>query len=377
MSDESQQVCVIDSGSGMVKAGFSGEDDPRAIFSSIIGRPKYPRVFIGVEATDEYFGDEAQQKRGVLRITYPIEHGIVKNWDDMEKIWNHTFYVELRVSPNEHPVLLTEPPLNPKVHREKMTQIMFETFNVPCLYVSIQAVLSLYSAGRTTGIVRDSGDGVTHTVPIYEGFSIPHAVNRIQLAGRDLTQFMAKLLTERGYNFASSAELEIVRDIKEKTCFVALDYEASMKQALDSSSLEKTYELPDGKIITIGNARFRCPEFLFKPLEMNGKEYDSIQDLTYNSIQECDVDVRRELYQNIILSGGTTMFEGIGERLLKEIESRAPKSINVKVIASPDRRFAVWRGGSTLTSLTTFASMWITKEDYDEHGATIVHRKCI
>jgi actin len=376
MSEE-QQVCVIDNGSGVVKAGFSGEDAPRAIFPSIIGRPKNPGVIIGVEAKDEYIGDEAQQKRGVLKISYPIEHGIVKDWDDMEKIWNHTFYVELRVSPDEHPVLLTEAPLNPKVNREKMTQIMFETFNVPNLYVAIQAVLSLYSAGRTTGIVCDSGDGVTHTVPIYEGFAIPHAVSRIQLAGRDLTKFMAKLLTERGYNFVSTAELEIVRDIKEKTCFVALDYEAAMKQAQDSSSMEKTYELPDGKVITIGNARFRCPEYLFKPLEMNGREFDSIQDLTYKSIQECDVDVRRDLYQNIILSGGTTMFEGIGERLLKEIESRAPKSINVKVIASPDRRFAVWKGGSTLTSLSTFASMWITKEDYDEHGATIVHRKCI
>jgi len=360
-----------------VKAGFSGEDAPRAIFPSIVGRPKNQSVIVGVDAKDEYIGDEAQQKRGVLKITYPVGHGIVNDWDDMEKIWNHTFYVELRVAPDEHPVLLTEAPLNPKVNREKMTQIMFETFNVPCLYVAIQAVLSLYSAGRTTGIVCDSGDGVTHTVPIYEGFSIPHAVSRIALAGRDLTGFMAKLLTERGYNFTSSAEMEIVRDIKEKTSFVAVDYEAALKQATDSSSLEMNYELPDGKVITIGSERFRCPEYLFKPLEMNGKELDSIQDLTYKSIQECDVDVRRELYQNIILSGGTTMFEGIGERLLKEIENRAPKSINVKVIASPDRRYAVWRGGSTLTSLSTFASMWITKEDYDEHGASIVHRKCI
>lgn len=376
MADE-QTTCVIDNGSGVVKAGFSGEDAPRAIFPSIIGRPKNPGVLIGVEAKDEYIGDEAQQKRGVLKISYPIAHGIVQDWDDMEKIWNHTFYVELRVSPDEHPVLLTEAPLNPKVNREKMTQIMFETFNVPSLYVAIQAVLSLYSAGRTTGIVCDAGDGVTHTVPIYEGFSIPHAVSRIQLAGRDLTTFMAKLLTEKGYNFTSSAEMEIVRDIKEKTCFVAVDYEAAIKQAQDSSSLEMNYELPDGQVITISSERFRCPEYLFKPLEMNGKELDSIQDLTYKSIQECDVDVRRELYQNIILSGGTTMFEGIGERLLKEIENRAPKSISVKVIASPDRRYAVWRGGSTLTSLSTFASMWITKEDYDEHGASIVHRKCI
>nr|prf actin [Oxytricha fallax] len=354
-----QQTCVIDNGSGVVKAGFAGEDAPRAVFPSIVGRPKNVSALIGVDSASEYLGDEAQQKRGVL------------------KIWNHTFYVELRVQPDEHPILLTEAPLSPKTNREKMTQIMFETFNVPALYVAIQAVLSLYSRGRTTGIVCDAGDGVTHTVPIYEGFSIPHAVSRIQLAGRDLTTFLAKLLTERGYNFTSSAELEIVRDIKEKLCFVALNYESALKQSHDSSQFEKNYELPDGKVITIGSERFRCPEYLFKPLEMNGRELDSIQDLTYKSIQECDVDVRRDLYQNIILSGGTTMYEGIGERLLKEIENRAPKSINVKVIASPDRRFAVWRGGSTLTSLSTFASMWITKEDYDENGASIVHRKCI
>jgi actin, other eukaryote len=374
---EENQTLVVDNGSGVVKAGFSGEDAPRAIFPSIIGRPKNIAVLVGVECKDEYIGDEAQQKRGILKISYPIEHGIVKYWDDMEKIWNHTFYVELRVSPDEHPVLLTEAPHNPKVNREKMTQIMFETFNVPAMYVAIQAVLSLYSAGRTTGIVVDSGDGVTHTAPIYEGFSIPHAVSKVAIAGRDLTTFLAKLLLERSYKFTSSAELEIVRDIKEKLCFVALDYEEALKKSYSSSEFEKNYEMPDGKIITIGNERFRAPEYLFKPLEMNGKELPSMQELTFNSIQECDVDVRRDLYQNIILSGGTTMYEGIGERLLKEIESRAPKSINVKVIASPDRRFAVWRGGSTLTSLSTFASMWVTKEDYDEHGATIVHRKCI
>ena len=374
---EDQQVCVIDNGSGVIKAGFSGEDSPRAIFPSIVGRPKNISVLVGLESKDEYLGDEAQQKRGVLKISYPIEHGIVKDWDDMEKIWNHTFYVELRVSPDEHPVLLTEAPLNPKVNREKMTTAMFETFNVPCMYVAIQAVLSLYSAGRTTGIVCDSGDGVTHTVPIYEGFSILHAVNKVPIAGRDLTQFMSKLLTERGIKLSSSAELEIVRDIKEKLAFVALDYDAALKESYNSTTYEKNYEMPDGKVITIGNERFRCPEFLFKPLEMAGKELPSIQELTYGSIQECDIDVRRDLYANIILSGGTTMYEGLGERLLKEIENRAPKAIQVKVIASPDRRFAVWRGGSTLTSLSTFASMWITKEDYDEHGPTIVHRKCI
>ena len=374
---ESQTHIVIDNGSGYIKAGFSGEEAPRSVFSSVVGRTKVQGIMVGTEKKEVFIGQEADEKKGILNLKHPIENGLITNWEDMEKLWHHTFYNELKISPEDHNVLLTESPTNPKTNREKVTQMMFENFNVPGMYIAIQSVMSLYSAGKTTGVVVDSGEGVTHFVPIYEGYAFPHAILKMNLAGKDLTEYFSKLLTERSILLHSTAEKDTIREIKEKLCYVSLDYESELRESQKSTSVEAQYEMPDGEVITIGSERFRCAEAMFKP-HLIGKEFVGIHDQIYNSIIKSDNDIRKDLYSNIILSGGNTMFPNLPDRLTKEVQKLAPTatSSKVKVIAMPERKYSVWIGSSILSSLSNFQCMWITKSEYDDSGPQIVHRKC-
>jgi actin-related protein len=263
---------------------------------------------------ESYVGDEAQHKRGILTLKYPIENGIVTDWDDMERLLHYTFYEGFRcAAPEEHPVLLTEAPLSPKANREKLIQIMFETFNTPGTYIAIPGVLAHYASGRTSGMVVDSGEGVTHVLPIYEGYTVPHAILRLNLAGRDITEYLMRSLTEHSYSFTTTAEREIVRDIKEKLCFVSLDYEHDMTTEVNF----KTYELPDKQTVTLGNEIFRCPEAMFQP-HLLGMAGAGIHETIHSAIMKCDIDLRVDLYHNVYLSGGNTMFPGFVDRIKKE-----------------------------------------------------------
>lgn len=323
-----------------------------------------------------YVGDEAQGQRGLLMINYPIERGIVTNWDDMEFIWNHIFSNELRVDPEEHTVLLTDSPFNPKQNRSKMTEVMFEQFRVPKLYVCQQSVLSMYASGRITGMIVDCGDGVSLAMPIYEGYGLPHAMKRMDLGGRDITEYLGRIMVENGYSFKTSAEIQICRDIKEKLCYVAMDHDDEMQKWKDGESMERSYELPDENIVRIGTERFRCTETLFNP-SLLGLEETGIDEMVFNSIRKCEMDLVGDLYSNVVLLGGSTMIVGFSERLSKGVINWAPRSARVRVIASPERKYLAWIGGSYVSSIPSYTDeRGMNREDYDEKGPGYIHQCC-
>ena len=359
---------VIDSGSGVTKAGFAGSDAPRVKMRSYVGRLKHKRVIPGGALDsmkdDSFVGVRADEHKGVLLLSYPMENGVVKNWGDMEKIWSYIYSREnLNVRSEDHAVLLTEAPLNPTSQRAKAAELFFEGMNAPALYFSMQAILSLYASGRTSGVVLDSGDGVSHSVPVYEGFALPHAISRVDFAGKDVTTYLKLLLRKSGYNFNTSAELETVRHMKEECCVVAANIEGK------KSDETYNYQLPDGQTVTIGSEAYRAPEVLFQP-RIVGNECLSVHDCLAQSIMKADLDVRRLLFGQIVLAGGSTLFPGFGNRILKELKSHplTPAQTKIRVAAPPERIHSTWIGGSILASLTTFQSMYTSRAEYLENG---------
>jgi actin len=360
---------VIDTGTRMTKIGWSGDEAPIAVIPTAVGRSQYGGY--GWQDRDVFVGGAAVARRAILRVTSPVENGMVKDWDDIEKIWHHAFYNDLRTDPAESPVLLTDIAGNSKANREKAIELMFETYNVPSFYIAPQAVLGLISAARITGVVLDIGEGVTQAVPIYEGTVMPHAVNQTGVQGRALTDWMIRLLLEYRIYISTAGERAWVENMKETLGFVAMDFDAAVR-----SDYRETYTTSGGDEICIDEERFKCPELLFQPLWF-GLEGGGVHEVVYGSIMKSHPDIRKDLFANIVLAGGSTMFQGLHERLEQEMIRLAPSGMRVRVVAPPDRKYAAWIGGSILASLATFPQMVISHEEYNDRGLRIVHRKCL
>jgi len=341
----------------------------------------YGEVKIGLSSIEPY-------NRNSYSVKYPIEHGVVVDWDDMEKVWHHVFAsselrrgggggVEGELLPLP-PVLCTEPILNPMPCRERTLQVMLETFQVPKFYLANTGVLVMYGGGRVCGVAMECGDGVTTALPVVEGYAVRHAMARRQLGGRDVTDYLVSMLNERGFSFSTGPEREVVREIKESLCAVNLEVNEEMLTAAIYpgcySANEATHQLPDGHIMSFGDERFRAPEVLFRPLLANINT-SGIHEMLFGAIMKSEVDARKILFSNIVLGGGTTMMPGFAERLQREITQLAPMTARTTVVALPERKSLAWIGGSIWASLSATEQIWITQAEFQEVGISVLYRK--
>eukprot|EP00048_Salpingoeca_helianthica_P014474 m.221864 g.221864 ORF g.221864 m.221864 type:complete len:415 (+) comp15904_c0_seq1:60-1304(+) len=397
-------ACVVDVGTGYTKLGYAGNSEPQFIFPSAIAVKDVPKIGAvapkGVEDLDFYIGDEAIDQPGYAT-RYPVRHGIIEDWDLMEKFMEQVIFKYLRAEPEDHYFLMTEPPLNTPENREYLAEIMFESFNVPGLYIAVQAVLALAASWTSrhvgertlTGTVIDSGDGVTHVIPVAEGYVIGSCIKHIPVAGRDITAFVQQLLRDRETGIPPEQSMFVAKAIKERYSYVCPDIvKEFQKYDLEGAKWIKQYNdiHPISKKpyqIDVGYERFLGPEIFFHPEFSNPDFTDSISDTVDNVIQACPIDVRRGLYKNVVLSGGSTMFKDFGKRLKRDVQRVVdnrlkqseklsggkikPQPIEVKVITHNMQRYAVWFGGSMLASTPEFYQVCHTKKDYDEYGPSI------
>ncbi|KAH8835984.1 actin family [Flagelloscypha sp. PMI_526] len=373
---ENDPTVIICNGSWKSLAGFSGDASASSCYPTIVGRARQEVMINDDIVRGTYVGSTAQHWRSLLDIARPMERGIVTHWDDMEVIWRHALESELHVSTGQYTIMHTDSPINPQANRERMAERMFEAFSVPAFYVATNALTSLFSSGRTTGLVLDAGEDISHSVPIYEGSIVSHAVRTMEFGGADITKYLLQNLAERRHPFRGPDDLEIVRDIKHQLCYIALDFGQDIIRAAEGGYPETAYNLPDGRTIVIGNERSQAPEALFQPSFIDQEGF-GIHEMILSSICNCDFELHRDLWNNIILAGGNTMFPGIAPRLQKEMVVFAPPTTFVKVVAPPERKFSSFMGASILTSLDVFRNLVISKDEFQETGPNIVRRRCL
>lgn len=372
---EANPSVVIDNGSSTIKAGIGGEDSPKAYFPTVVGIPRFEKMY-GIDEKDFFVGNQAISKRGVLALERPVKNGVVKDWEHMRKVWHHCFYSELKIDPADQPLLITESPLNSKKSKENTMEIFFESFKVPSFYTFPQAVLALYATGLTTGVIVDSGEGTTHIAVVYDGYSIQHSVVEIDLSGKHITDYLYKHLNSGEQNGKLAVEMEVVREIKEKLCYVASDFGKEIKLYSRDKKGNEEFELPDGKKISIGDLAIKAPEGMFDPRIFDSSS-GGLHTAINNTILKSDADFRRELYDNVLLAGGNTLFKGFTERLTLELNELMTGSTRATVSAPVERKFSVWIGGSVLSTLSSFQSSWVTQAEYAESGVSVLHRKLI
>ncbi|CAE8635406.1 unnamed protein product [Polarella glacialis] len=379
---------ICDTGTGVIKAGFAGEQEPSLVFPNLLGRPMLRfdgGLGAGQKVSDLMIGDEANSARSMLQLSRPIKNGVIHDWDDMEAVWDYT-WAKLGIDPSEHKVVQTEAALNPPKNRERIVETMFEKYGFGAVNVSVQAILALNSQGLTSGFVVDSGDGVTHLVPVTEGYVEPALVQRVNLAGRHVTEHLMKLLVGQGQPLNSTADFETVREVKQKLCYVALDPAAERKLARETTLVDRQYTLPDSRTMRVGAERFLAPEILFSPALSGQGDGEGLAGMVFDTIRKSDIHVQKDYFQHIVLSGGTTMFPGMSSRLEKDLRqlylervlkgdtSRASK-FKCFVEDPPRRQHMVFQGASILADAHEENSpWWISRAEYQERGASAIDR---
>lgn len=366
---------IIDSGTDTIKLGMAGDEAPRHIIPSLIGYSPYPALDVAIDKVNYKIGEKAFKKRGLLNTKRPIQKRKIVDFESMERIWHHSLFNILKVDSSENSVLLTESCEYTDTCRRKIAEIFFEFFNSPSIYLGNQGMLGLFSTGSTRGVVLDSGEGGSHVIPIYEGYISPYSIDKIDVSGNDITSHLYELLNKKGLTFSQHYDFDLIKDIKESKCFVSLNYEKELKEFIENANTkEVVYELPDKQKVNFGKELIEAPEIIFNPDKI-GKKPFGMGELIYKSYFSIDTEIRKALFSNIVLVGGNTLFNNLPERICLNIKSFGGNSVDFKIVAPAERKYAPWIGGSVLACMTPFEGMWVTKKEYEEYGSNIMNLK--